>query len=86
MVKNITKRHRKQELSTPKNLPIITIYEKDIITIEEVDIKDIPEGALMETVVVIPDETGNLDKALKKSRKQAKHTENNFEQKSDNNE
>lgn len=86
MVKNITKRNRKQELSTRKILPITTIYEKDIITIEEVDIKDVPEGTLMETVVVIPDETGNLDKTLKKSRKQAKHAENNFEQKSDNNE
>ena len=81
MAKNITKRYKKQELDTPKATSVITIYEKDIVEIEEVDIKDVPADALMETVIVIPDESDNLEKALKKNRKQSKQVENNIEQK-----
>lgn len=86
MAKNITKRYKKQELDTPKATSVITIYEKDIVEIEEVDIKDVPEDALMETVIVIPDESDNLEKALKKNRKQSKQVENNIEQKTMDNE
>ena len=86
MAKNITKRYKKQELDAPKATSVITIYEKDIVEIEEVDIKDVPEDALMETVIVIPDESDNLEKALKKNRKQSKQVENNIEQKTMDNE
>lgn len=86
MAKNITKRYRKQELDTSKITSIMSIFEKDIIEIEEVDIKDVPENALMETVIVIPDESDNLEKALKKNRKHSKQIENNIEQKAIDNE
>lgn len=86
MAKNITKRYRKQELDTSKTTSIMSIFEKDIIEIEEVDIKDVPENALMETVIVIPDESDNLEKALKKNRKHSKQIENNIEQKAIDNE
>ena len=85
MVKNFTKRYRRQELKPVKK---IVILESEVIDIEEIDIKDIPADAiLMDELEVIPDGSNNLDKILnKKNNKKSKVETNNTAVKTENNE
>lgn len=85
MVKNFTKRYRKQELKPIKKT---VMFESEVIDIEEIDIKDIPADAvLMDELEIIPDNSNNLDKILnKKNNKKTKAEVNNTEVKTENNE
>ena len=92
-MQRITRRYRKQEKKTPIRyiVPVNTFRETDIVSIEEIDIQEVPSDVvILDSIEVLPDKVNKNEKLSKpktvKKPKKVNSEDNNEEQNIENHE